>query len=190
MRAFIAIELPQKIKDKLARFQMRLKKSGADVKWVAPENIHLTLKFLGEIAEEKSAKIFQIIEEITDRNKQLQLRLAAVGVFPKIEFPRVIWLAIDKGDNEVKILAKTLEEEIAKLGIPKENRPFSSHITIGRIRSALNRDKLIKILKESENYFAKEKFEFSVTRITLFKSTLGPSGPVYAPLKATNINTA
>jgi len=190
MRTFIAIELPQEIKNKLSGLQARLKQSGADVKWVEPKNIHLTLKFLGEIDEAKSVKVAGIIEDITRSSKQFQINLSSLGAFPKIEFPRVIWVAIAKGNQETVALAKDLEEKIEKLGIPKEDRPFSSHITIGRVRSPLNKDKLVKALKETENYFGGENIEFGVTKITLFKSTLGSSGPVYEALKEINLTTS
>ena len=189
MRTFIAIELPQEIKDRLAKLQTLLKKSGADVKWVAAQNIHLTLKFLGEIDEGESIKIAGIIEEIARGSKQFQISLSSLGAFPKIEFPRVIWIAIDKGNKETKKLAKELEEKIEKLGIPKEERSFSSHITIGRVRSLLNKDRLAKVLEESENYFGGENIEFGARKITLFKSTLSSSGPVYEVLKEVNLTT-
>jgi len=187
MRTFIAIELPPQIQNRLSELQALLKKSGADVKWVEPKNIHLTLKFLGEIDEEKFVKIAGIIEDIAQGSKQFQINLSSCGAFPKIEFPRVIWVAIDQGDRETGELSKDLEEKIEKLGIPKENRPLSSHITIGRVRSPLNKDKLVRALKEAENYFGGKNIEFGVNKITLFKSTLGPSGPVYAALKEVNI---
>lgn len=189
MRAFIAIELPQEIKNRLTEIQNLLKKSGADVKWVKPENIHLTLKFLGEIDKEKLIKIVEIIEDTAGNNAPFQIRLFSLGAFPKIEFPRVIWIAIDKGDKETKRLAKELEEKIEKLGIPIEKRGFSSHITIGRVRSLLNKDRLAKVLKESENYFGGENIEFGARKITLFKSTLSSSGPVYEVLKEVNLTT-
>jgi len=189
MRTFIAIELPDQIKDKLAELQALLKKSGADVKWVKPDNIHLTLKFLGEIDEEKAIKVAEIMEDTARGAQQFQINLSSCGAFPKIEFPRVIWVAIDPGDLEAKALSKDLEEKIEKLGIPKEERPFSAHITIGRVRSLLNKDKLIKALKEAESYFGGKNIGFGVTKITLFKSALGPSGPSYAALKEVNIAT-
>jgi len=190
MRTFIAIELPQEVKDKLAELQALLKKAGADVKWIEPENIHLTLKFLGEIDENKSVKVTEAIEDIAKKSKQLRMSLASLGAFPRIEFPRIIWVGIDKGDKEITELAKVLEERIEKLGIPREERRFSSHITIGRVRNPLNKDKLAKVLKELDNYFSGKNIEFDVTKITLFKSTLGPGGPVYAALKEVTLTTA
>ena len=190
MRTFIAIELPKEIKDSLSKVQDKLKTSGADIKWVSPQNIHLTLKFLGEIDDKKLDKITQILEEITKNSNPYPLRLSCVGAFPKINFPRVIWIGIDKGNTETKEIAKALEENIAKIGIPKEDRPFSCHITLGRVKSSLNREGLVENLNNLANYTEKEKLEFLVTKITLFESTLTPKGPIYEALKEASLKTS
>lgn len=189
MRTFIAIELPKEIKDALASLQGQLMTSGADVKWVKPENIHLTLKFLGERDEKKLEKIAAVLEEVAKNKNVFQAEVSSIGAFPRIDSPRVIWIGIEKGDSETKEIAEELEEKIAKIGIPKEDRPFSSHITIGRTRSSLNQEKLITGLRKLENKIEKQTMHFSVTKITLFKSTLTPKGPVYEALKETSLKT-
>ena len=189
MRTFIAIELPREIKAHLIRLQEKLRATEADVKWVEPDNIHLTLKFLGEIDDLKLEKITAIIEAVAAEKPQFEIRIVSVGAFPKLHFPRVIWVGIDAGDKETKDIAKMLEERILKLGIPKEERVFSSHITIGRTRSTKNRDVLIQELKKlGENPLGGD-LSFFVTKITLFKSTLTPQGPIYEPLKEANLTT-
>ncbi len=194
MRTFIAIELSPQIKDFLAQLQGRLKTSGSDVKWVGPQNIHLTLKFLGETDEAGLEKITALLEEIAQNTKPFPIRLASAGAFPKLKFPRVIWAGIDKGDSEVKKIAQGLEEKIAKakIGIPNESKPFSSHITLGRVRSGLNRERLVEnletLISQPGEYFSGQ--EFTVTKITLFKSTLTPKGPIYEILKEANFALA
>lgn len=183
MRTFIAIELPQEIKDFLNTIQAKLKKTGADVKWVEPKNIHLTLKFLGEIDDKKLERILAIIEDTAESKNSFSMRISAVGAFPKINSPRVIWLNIDEGKTETEEIARDLEEKIAQLGIPKEDRPFSCHITIGRTRSTLNREKLVQELKNLVDIGKGGNLAFTVTKITLFKSTLTPKGPIYEVLK-------
>lgn len=190
MRAFIAIELPKEIKDTLSALQEKLKSSGADVKWVAPENIHLTLKFLGEIDDKQSAGVSRVLEETAENNASFIIRLASLGVFPKINYPRVIWTGIDKGDEESKKIAAELEQKLAAIGIPKEERPFSSHITIGRVRSLQNKDKLIEGLNNLAGYFEKDKPQFPASKITLFKSTLTPKGPLYEIQKEASLKAA
>lgn len=190
MRTFIAIELPVEIKTRLCKLQEQLKTSQADVKWVEPGNIHLTLKFLGEIDGEKMEKVTSILEDIAKGKSPFKIRIYTLGAFPKVNLPRVIWVGIDKGDNEVKEITRELEERIAKLGIPGEDRPFSSHITIGRTKSTLNRERLVEDLKTAQQGFGQENLEFSVTKITLFKSTLTPEGPIYETLKEANLRAA
>ncbi|MBL7151251.1 MAG: RNA 2',3'-cyclic phosphodiesterase [Candidatus Omnitrophica bacterium] len=190
MRAFIAIELPKEIKDALSTLQEELKSSGADVKWVAPDNIHLTLKFLGEIDDKKADEVSKIIEEAAKNNVSFIIRLASVGVFPKINYPRVIWAGIDTGGRESEKLAAGLQEQLAAIGIPREERPFSSHITIGRVRSLQNKDKLIEGLNNLTGYFEAKKPQFPVNKITLFKSTLTPKGPLYEIQKEASLKAA
>jgi 2'-5' RNA ligase len=189
MRAFIAIELPEEIKKTLSGLQDKLRPSGADVKWVAPENIHLTLKFLGEITEDKSKEITGEIENIAGDTKAFFISLSSPGAFPNVNSPRVIWIGIDKGDLETKKIANRLEEKISELGIPREDKEFSSHVTIGRVKSALNRDKLVNTLKAVIPDFQNGP-EFPVTKITLFKSTLMPKGPFYEAIKEVNLKTS
>jgi len=189
MRTFIAIELPKVILDSLALLEDRLKNTGADVKWVEPRNIHLTLKFLGEVDQQKLEKINEALKSISGDKKTFHMRVSSIGAFPKISSPRIIWVGIDKGDNETKEITEGLEEKLAKLDIPKEDRPFSSHITIGRVKSTLNRDKLIQELTAAEGILKMGNLEFNVERITLFQSTLTPNGPVYNPLKTADLTT-
>lgn len=190
MRTFIAIELSQEIKDALGRLQAQLKTTGADVKWVAQENIHLTLKFLGEINEQKINEVIRIIESIAKDTKIFPMGLSSIGAFPKIDFPRVIWIGIAQGENVVKEIAEGLENNLAEIGIPREERPFSSHITIGRTKSSQNRFKLVQELKKLADNSGKENLEFTADKITLFKSTLSSAGPLYERLKEVSLQTA
>lgn len=209
MRAFLAIELPPEIKTFLSKLQNKLKAAtedvhphtnwknniryqpiGVGVKWVEPENIHLTLKFLGEINEEQLSRITQIMESVSQENSPYTIEISSLGAFPKIEAPRVLWVGAEKGSKETKGIAKALEEKIQKLGIPKEERAFSSHITIGRTRSAINRLKLIEELKKLEGYFSGKEQAFTVEKITLFKSTLSSRGPTYEVLQQTSLKVS
>ena len=189
MRAFIAIELPEDIRKALAQLQNRLKSCGADVKWVEPNNIHLTLKFLGEIDDTQFNKITSILQNFLASANSFSAVISSIGAFPNINSPKVIWIGIDKGDNEVKVIAKSLENEIKNVGIAMEDKSFSSHITIARIRSTLNLGKLVKELKILESDFSLQVRGFDVTKITLFKSSLTPKGPIYEILKEVALKT-
>lgn len=190
MRTFIAIELPQEIKDFFKGIQDQLKSSQADVKWVEPKNIHLTLKFLGEIDERKIDEVIEVARGLAKENKLFYIRLSSVGAFPNANYPRVIWIGIDKGDAQVKQIASLLEEGLSRVGLPKEKRPFSSHITIGRVRSGLNRKNLTDALSNVALNFNQASLEFPVEKIILFKSTLTPGGPIYEALHSANLKTA
>ena len=179
MRAFIAISLPEEIKKFLAHVQDELKATGADVKWVKPKNIHLTLKFLGEIDEEKLKAVNEILKETAETQKQYTITVGQAGAFPNINSPRVIWMGIEKGTDTLKQTAQVLDEKLQKIGFPKEEKPFSAHITLGRVRSARNRTKLTETLKKLSEAQLQHTSEFPVTAITFFKSTLTPSGPIY-----------
>lgn len=187
MRTFIAIELPQEVKNALVKLQEQLRKTGADVNWVQPDNIHLTLKFLGEIGEKKLDKINSILEKAAKEYSCFQAEISTLGAFPKINYPRVIWVGIEKGGIEIKKIVQELEEQIEKIGIAKESRPFSTHITIARVRSALNQQALAQELNQLIHYFDEKKLQFKARGITLFKSILGPGGAAYEPLKVINL---
>jgi len=192
MRAFIAIELSDGIRESLARIQSHLKypefssRDSADVKWVEKDNIHLTLKFLGEIAEEKCAKIKSILDEIGKLTKQFEISIKDIGAFPGIDFPRVIWVGLDKGAGESKELANRINEALCKLGFERESRPFAAHLTIGRVRSPKNKE----ALKEKIASYSLQPTVHSpqlISSVALFQSTLTPKGAVYTKLHETKL---
>jgi len=185
IRSFIAIPLPKDTEDYLGTLISDLKKTAADVKWVKPENIHLTLKFLGGQDPDTLKKIQIILDKLIADKNNYELEISHLGGFPKLENPRVIWVGLSEGDKETKIIAKELDEKINKLGIPKEERAFSSHITIGRVRSPLNRDKLVAGLKSC--VIPEGRLKFTADKIILYKSTLMPGGPVYEAIYEVNL---
>ncbi|MFH0739430.1 MAG: RNA 2',3'-cyclic phosphodiesterase [Candidatus Omnitrophota bacterium] len=189
MRTFIAIPLPVEVREFLRVIQNQLKACGADVKWVEPENIHLTLKFLGEISDDQLSQVNVILGELSKDTLSFTVAICSIGAFPRITSPRVIWAGIDKGDKKVKDTTKRLEERLSLIGIPKEERRFSSHITIGRTRSGLNLDKLAGGLEKISLLDKDQRREFQASKITLFKSTLTPKGPIYAILKEASLKT-
>ena len=146
MRAFIAVELPDEVKKELASIQQELERASADVKWVKTENIHLTLKFLGNVDDDKIEKIKALLDKIASSHEKFEATLFKVGAFPKLEYPRVIWVGIDKGCNLAEEIAFKIENECERIGFAKENRPFSAHLTLGRVRSGKNKDALKKRL--------------------------------------------
>ena len=181
MRLFIAIDIPEDLKEKLSRVVTRLKKFNLDAKWVNSANIHMTLKFLGEVAEEQLDKIKNIISVTAGNFGRLELSTGKFGFFPNETSPRVFFISTDK-EEILKNISFQLEDQLESLGFPKEGR-FKSHLTIARFRTKRN----IDCLKNEMKGMTIEA-KFAVTEIILFKSTLKPTGPVYekifyAPLK-------
>ncbi|MDD5680433.1 MAG: RNA 2',3'-cyclic phosphodiesterase [Candidatus Omnitrophica bacterium] len=182
IRCFIAIELSQEIKNALSEIQAELKKSVGDVKWVRPENIHLTLKFLGHISPDTVEEVKTALTQIAAKTKPFRIRLSSPGAFPKPERPRVVWIGIDEGNTESVLLANLIEEKLAHLNIEKEEREFHPHLTLGRIDFLKDKDSL-------KNAFASLKVTpagMSASEITLFQSTLTRGGAVYTALKEEN----
>lgn len=157
-----------------------MKYAGADVKWVERGNIHLTLKFLGEINEKKLPPIKAALDEIAVLFSSFAISLENAGAFPTVEFPRVLWVGLGKGAKESKDIANHIDGELSKIGFDKESRPFAAHLTIGRVRSAKNKDALAEKLSTIGLQFSAE--DQLVKSVALFQSTLTTSGPIYTKL--------
>ena len=178
MRLFIALDLNSQNRDALAKLQAQLKKADADLKWVEPENIHLTLKFLGEVKEEKIPKIIPAIKESITEIQPFSLEIRNLGAFPSLKYPRVIWAGIEKGKEDLEKLAEGIETAMLKLKFPKEKRGFSSHLTLGRVRSDKNKDNLCQQISQTSFPALRQ----DIASVTLYQSRLTPQGPIYEKL--------
>jgi len=178
IRTFIALELTPEIQEQLGHIQSKLKKSNADVKWVDPRGIHLTVKFLGDISLKLVDEIKKVISQTVKTHKCFQLGIKQLGAFPKIEYPRVIWVGIKQGFEQIIKFAQDLEEPLIKLGFLPEKRPLMPHLTLGRVRSANKRAQL-KELMQSITFPQKA---MQIDTVILFKSTLTPQGAIYEAL--------
>ncbi|MGB8657513.1 MAG: RNA 2',3'-cyclic phosphodiesterase [Candidatus Zixiibacteriota bacterium] len=179
MRTFIAIELPERIKKKIEELQAPFKKTNAFVSWVKPANIHVTLKFLGEVPEEKIEEVFSAIEQAVKEASRFSLSLKGTGAFPDFRRPRVIWIGTLSGEKELSHLAARVEDEMEKIGFAREQRGFSAHFTIGRVKSPKNIEKLIELVKSAD--FSTGEIE--VNEVVVMRSQLHPAGAIYTPLK-------
>ena len=184
IRTFIAVDLSEGIKNSVFEVQRELKKSGADIKWVDPKNLHVTLKFLGETDEEKVIKIKFALDEIASLQKSFEINISELGAFPNMRSPRIIWIGIDKGARELSRLALYIEEKLSSCGFEKEKKAFSSHITIGRARSTLNQ---IALKEKMPAISIPDVDACLINRVTLYKSTLSSSGPTYEALHLTSL---
>jgi len=180
-RGFIAVEI--KTTPEIIAFEKELTKTNADIKLVEPENIHITLKFLGDTDEQKIDAIEQAIKESVEGIPPFSITLKGTGVFPNQHYMKVLWIGMTE-TGSLETIARILDEKLSALGFKKENREFSPHLTIGRIRTARNKEQLIKIIGQ---YTAKEFMTQQVETITLKKSDLTPKGPLYTTLRTVHL---
>jgi 2'-5' RNA ligase len=183
MRLFIAIDLPPQIKRELADIQAKLKKANAVVRWVSPDGIHLTLKFLSEVADDKVAGVVDALAESVPRISPFTLEVAGLGVFPSLSRPRVIWTGV-KGAEGLMALAEEVEKAMMKLGFPREKRGFSPHLTLGRVKSPRGIDRLTKIIMEEKDI---SLGKFTADGYLLIRSILRPEGAEYIKIRKFNL---
>ncbi len=179
MRCFIAIELPEAVKSTLSGIEEDLKKSKADVRWVKPDNIHLTLKFFGNIEEKKTEKIIEIMENICNQYAPFTIEIKGMGTFPNIKSPRVLWVGIE-GNATLKTLQEEIENKMESIGFDREDRAFTAHLTLGRFRSSIEKEGLLKAVKLHE----KDTFvgSINVQSLSLIRSDLHPEGARYTKI--------
>lgn len=181
MRAFIAIELPPEVKTELTKRQHGLKRAGLNARWVRAENIHLTLKFLGEIDPEAVAAASTAMKAAGESHRPFTLAASGVGVFPSIRKARVLWAGLSEGVPELIDLQQDLDVALAADGFEREQRPFRGHLTMARFRKSVHPAKLETALREA----AGELFgQWTVEELVLFRSELTPAGPIYTRLAA------
>lgn len=179
IRAFFAISLPWEFKEEIARLQDILKKTRAEVKWVRPESVHLTLKFLGQVAEDIIDPLAEAASVKASQTQALTLTLNGTGVFPGPRRPRVAWLGLAGDLGRIIDLQRGLEESAEKFGFAREKRTFSPHLTLGRIRSSKGIKEFITELDRLDP----KPLEFMASEVVLFRSELKPTGAIYTPLK-------
>lgn len=179
IRAFIAVDVPFLVKRELEKFSRELKKTGALVTWVKPERMHLTLKFLGDVSPGIIEPIGQALQQAAAGFHPVHLQPAGCGAFPSIKQMRVVWVGL-RGDVErLQTLQKRVETALTTLGFAAEERPFKAHLTLGRVKGRKHLNSLQEALL-AHRAFAAGGFE--VTELTLYKSDLRPTGPIYEPL--------
>lgn len=179
MRLFIAIEIPDEVKREMAKAQDMLRRSGAEAGWTRPEGIHLTLKFLGEVNGSRVPEIMDSLKSAVAGTGRLHIEISGAGAFPNPNSPRVAWMSVT---GDVERLAKTqaaIEDAMAGLGFRREDRKFSPHLTLARVRRIRSRGRWLAALDGIKNVRLPG---FDADSISLMKSELKPSGAVYTEL--------
>ncbi|MEW6418423.1 MAG: RNA 2',3'-cyclic phosphodiesterase [Nitrospirota bacterium] len=176
LRCFVAIGIPEPIKRDIGEFIEIMKKYNVDIKWVRHENLHFTLKFLGNTPEVLLPKIREALLNIVLSYEPFYIRLYSTGVFPNKRHPRVIWVGVE--DSEIlKKLKNDIEDSMALLGYQKEDKKFIPHLTLGRVRSQKG---IVNLINELDNFKGKDFGSVNIEDIKLMKSELNPKGAEYS----------
>ena len=185
IRTFVAVLIARDLKDKMSEVQEQVKKLAPDVKWVAPENFHVTLKFLGNVREDELSKVCAAVEEAVKSFAPFELSISGLGAFPNPARARVVWIGIDKGREELTGLATAIDKHLVKLGFEKEDKAFKAHITIGRVKTSKF---LNKLADEIGNVDADNLGTQQVSDVVIMQSELLRGGPVYSPLSVIKLS--
>lgn len=189
MRVFIAIDIDDKIRKAIADLQKQLiakvdVKKG-DVKWVEPNNIHLTLKFLGEISDEQVAEVSEITKTVADAHQKFTLEIESSGSFGG-RSAKVVWVGTGKGTDALLALQKDLDDLLAQAGFPKEEREFSSHLTLCRVNHPIAG---VKLGEASKQFSHLTLGSIAADAICIYQSKLTPAGPIYTLLASFKLET-
>jgi len=177
IRAFVAATLASPVIEEIAKVRSALQKAEGDIRWTRVEGLHLTLKFLGDITRSQVEPILAALREALRRQPRLHVLVQGLGAFPNLKRPRVLWVGLSgEGLQEV---SETVETALMPLNFPPEEREFTPHLTLGRVRSLRGWERLLAVVKEYEY----TRFgESTVDQVTLYQSELRPDGAVYSPL--------
>lgn len=180
MRAFIAIALPPQVEAHLAGLEDKLKARPLKVRWVKPANVHLTLKFLGEIETDAVDAAVAAMALAAGTFSPIKLSVQGLGVFPGFRNPRVLWTGLGGQTDLLAQLHRKLDSALAEKGFKAETRPFKAHLTLGRFKGRASSSALLEAVQQTGRF---EAVPFEAADIILFKSDLRPQGAVYTPLQ-------
>ena len=184
VRTFICLQPPAFARDRLASTQQRLRNSGAQVRWVKPHNIHLTLKFLGSLPAQRLQNVTRAVQRAAVPAPPIPLELAVLGCFPNRRAPRVVWAGLKQLPEELRDLQQRVEKELVAIGFSAESRPFSPHFTLGRVRSGRNIRKLVAAMQAERL----EPLRFEAAEVVVMASRLHASGALYTPVSRISWN--
>lgn len=180
LRTFIAVDVGEAVRGRCIAMQQTLARAGVDVKWVEPENMHITLLFLGEVDERDVIDVCRSVAEVCAKRTAFPLSVEGVGTFPESGKPRVVWAGLGIGASELVDLYAALEAPLLELGCyRREERPYNPHLTLGRVKADSDTRGVGKVLEKQANWKAGET---EIREVQVMSSVLQPSGPVYAVL--------
>ena len=182
IRSFLAFELPKETRNQIRQVSEELKRLNMDVRWVKPENIHLTIVFMGNIKEGDISAIGREIEKVCCGFHPFEIYLKGVGLFPGRKRPRVLWVGYDGDIERMSSLRDVLHDRLAPFEIKEEKRQFTPHLTLGRFRKPSRENLLVDEI--TTQYSGISSPPFQVGELVLFKSDLKPQGPEYTRLES------
>jgi 2'-5' RNA ligase len=177
IRTFVCIEIPQSIKDRIGELQDELRQTGGSVSWTRPSNIHLTLKFLGDVPASRIEPVSKAVARAAIAISPFEIEVAGTGCFPSSRNPRVLWVGLPSVPDTMNELYSNIESELEREGFPREKRKFSPHLTIGRIRTPGTGGPVAEQLLTTG--FGGERF--TATEVIVMRSDLKPTGSIYTP---------
>ena len=149
-RTFIAVLLSPELKSRIALIQQKFRHIHCDVKWTAEENLHITLKFLGDVQEDMLSEVCSAVEKAAVGFAPFDLEIKGAGAFPNTRKPQIIWVGVESGGEKLAKLAASIEDELSLLGFEREKKRFSAHITIGRVKSPKGMEALSQAIQSGK----------------------------------------
>jgi RNA 2',3'-cyclic 3'-phosphodiesterase len=184
IRLFVAVSISEQSRNAVSNLVENFRSESPGVRWVKPENLHLTLKFLGDVEESRLSSLKNALDSSVSDLRLFQFDLTNLGCFPNIKRPRVLWVGIEDESNQLVRLHKNIEEQFFKVDFPKEKRRFQPHLTVARIKDSRNSN---LFLSEFQSYNLGQ-FTVDVADVLLIKSDLRQSGAKYSCLHKAKIN--
>lgn len=184
IRTFIAIELNQALQDSLNRLQQNLKRQVPEraVRWVRPDGIHLTLKFLGDVPAPRIASISQTVESACRNLSPFRIELTGLGCFPNLRRPRVVWVGVREATGTLLRLQNAIESGLGVLGFAREDRSFTPHLTLGRVQRQADRSEQQRLGDLIAGSDVGSLGDMKVASVSVIRSDLRPTGAVYTTL--------
>jgi len=188
-RAFIAVDLSPEIRTAIEALIARLRRMPGQegMRFVSASGIHLTLKFLGEIQAELGERLHQALDRVTTARSAFSVRVRGAGCFPDAGRPRVVWVGLEEPRGELSALQRAIEAECVTLGLPAEDRPFSPHLTLGRVRREAGAEAVSFVRSMLEREQTADLGEMTVDSVHLFRSDLRPTGAEYRRLHSAGL---
>ncbi len=186
MRLFVAVNFPARLRQKIARLCRPLREAGIPGEWVEADQVHLTLKFIGEMPAVRVDEVSEALEEVAVRFRPFPLRFGPIGAFPSPRRPRVVWLGVEL-TPELRFIKDDLERRLGELGVQREQRPYQPHVTLGRAPREAEAGEFRRLEEIARNLAVID--EYRVTHLDLMRSQLLASGAVHTRLLAARLGT-